>query len=83
MKHEDQLDMQGATPLESRYDACWFSIKVRPLWGPVSGQCMLNTNWKRLKEPIYDAPFLFQNGIAEVIYYGQKRKINEKGEVVE
>jgi hypothetical protein len=36
-----------------------------------------------LIDPIYDAPFLFENGTAEVLYYGQKRKINEKGEFVE
>jgi hypothetical protein len=36
-----------------------------------------------LIEPKFDGPFIFQNGFAEVIYYGQKRKINEKGEFVE
>jgi hypothetical protein len=33
--------------------------------------------------PIYDAPFQFRNGFAEVQYYGQKRKVNAFGEVVE
>ncbi len=33
--------------------------------------------------PQYDKPFHFQDGIAEVTYYGQKRKINEQGEFVE
>ncbi len=46
-------------------------------WGILGG----NGQW--LIEPKYDARFHFKNGIAEVIYYGQKRKINEKGEFVE
>jgi hypothetical protein len=46
-------------------------------WGILGG----NGQW--LIEPKYDARFHFQNGIAEVLYYGQKRKINEKGEFVE
>ncbi len=54
-----------------------FLMKQLRNWG------MLGANGKWLIQPIYDAPFLFQNGIAEVVYYGQKRKINEKGEVVE
>jgi hypothetical protein len=44
---------------------------------------MLGTNGKWLIEPLFDDPFVFQNGIADVLYYGQKRKINEKGEFVE
>jgi hypothetical protein len=44
---------------------------------------MLGVNAQWLIEPKYDAPFHFKNGIAEVLYYGQKRKINEKGEFVE
>ena len=36
-----------------------------------------------LIQPIFDRPFLFQDGFAAVIYYGQQRKINEKGEFVE
>jgi hypothetical protein len=46
-------------------------------WGILS----IDGDW--LVEPKFDAPFRFQNGFAEVIYYGQKRKINEKGEFVE
>jgi hypothetical protein len=44
---------------------------------------MLSTNAHWLIEPKFDAPFHFKNGIAEVLYYGQKRKINEQGEFVE
>ncbi len=44
---------------------------------------MLGTNGQWLIEPKFDAPFGFQNGFADVIYYGQKRRINEKGEFVE
>ena len=36
-----------------------------------------------LIEPKFDGPFSFQNGFADVVYYGQKRKINEQGEFVE
>jgi hypothetical protein len=32
--------------------------------------------------PQYDAPFHFEKGIAEVIYYGKEREINEWGEFV-
>ncbi len=52
--------------------------------------CWELTTWGMIDEvghwvipPKFDAPFHFENGIAEVIYYGQKRKINEKGEFVE
>jgi hypothetical protein len=44
---------------------------------------MLGTNAKWLIEPKFDQPFRFQDGFAEVLYYGEKRKINEKGEFVE
>jgi hypothetical protein len=44
---------------------------------------MLGVNGHWLIEPKFDQPFRFQNGFAEVIYYGQRRKINEKGEFVE
>lgn len=44
---------------------------------------LLGTNGQWLIEPKFDAPFHFQNGIADVIYYGEKRKINEKGEFVD
>jgi hypothetical protein len=44
---------------------------------------MLGTNGKWLIEPQFDGPFKFVNGIAEVMYYGVKRKINEMGEFVD
>ncbi|MBK9452327.1 MAG: hypothetical protein IPN95_23480 [Bacteroidetes bacterium] len=51
---------------------------------------MPNTNTKWFIEPKFDAPFHFENGTADVLYYGQRRKINEnlqiseaKGEFVE
>ncbi len=47
-------------------------------WGIIDRE---NGQW--LIQPIYDEPFHFKNGIAEVGYYGQKRKINEQGEFVE
>ncbi len=40
-----------------------------------------NGHW--LVPPQYDAPFQFENGVAEVVYDGQKRKINERGEFVD
>jgi hypothetical protein len=43
---------------------------------------MLGTNGKWIVPPIFDAPFKFVNGLAEVLYYGQKHKINEKGEFI-
>ena len=44
---------------------------------------MLGVNGQWLIEPKFDQPFRFQDGFAEVLYYGEKRKINEKGEFVE
>lgn len=41
----------------------------------------LNGHW--LIPPRYDAPFTFQQGVADVILAGQHRKINELGEFVE
>jgi hypothetical protein len=46
-------------------------------WGMID----VNGNWR--VEPKFDEPFHFKSGIAEVLYYGQKRKINENGEFVE
>ncbi len=46
-------------------------------WGMIG----FNGHW--LIEPKFDQPFRFQDGFAEVMYYGEKRKINEKGEFVE
>jgi hypothetical protein len=58
--------------------------------GPPAGTCRSLKTWGMLGqdghwkiEPKFDAPFHFQNGTAEVIYYGQRRKINEKGDFVE
>jgi hypothetical protein len=83
MNCENRLQVQGSTPLGSRQCGRWFSIKVRPLWGPGRGEYNPNSNGQWLIEPKFDQPFRFQNGFAEVIYYGQRRKINEKGEFVE
>ena len=55
----------------------WFFCYEATAWG------MWGLDGRWLIEPIYDRPFRFQNGIAEVIYYGQKRKINEEGNFVE
>ncbi len=44
---------------------------------------MLSTDGEWLIEPKFDAPFSFQNGFAAVLYYGEQRKINEKGAFVE
>jgi hypothetical protein len=44
---------------------------------------LLGSNGKWLIEPKYDFQFHFQDGFAEVWYYGVRQKINEKGEVVE
>jgi hypothetical protein len=44
---------------------------------------MLGTNGKWLIPPKFDAPFRFQDGFAEVLYYGKRRKINVLGEFVE
>ncbi|MBK9453250.1 MAG: hypothetical protein IPN95_28430 [Bacteroidetes bacterium] len=64
---------------------------MRPLWGPRSGEWSIVTvamviidnhdHW--LIPPNYDASFKFKDGTADVIYYGQKRRINEKGEFAE
>ncbi len=91
MNCEDRLEVQGSTPLGARHCERWFSIKVRPLWGPRSGEWSIVTvamviidnhdHW--LIPPNYDASFKFKDGTADVIYYGQKRRINEKGEFAE
>jgi hypothetical protein len=54
-----------------------FLMKQLRNWG------MLAADGKWVIEPIYDAPFHFENGVADVLYYSQKRKINDKGEFVE
>jgi hypothetical protein len=54
-----------------------FLMKRLRNWG------MLAADGKWVIEPRFDGPFRFQNGFAAVLYYGQKRKINEKGEFVE
>jgi hypothetical protein len=64
---------------------CISSLKQKYIYEEMAihGWGMLGTNGQWLIEPKFDAPFHFKNGIAEVLYYGQKRKINEKGEFVE
>lgn len=64
-------------PKYIRHNRPYFEGNELHTWG------VLGTNGKWLIEPKFDAPFRFQNGIADVIYYGQRRKINEKGEFVE
>lgn len=54
----------------------WSANEVR-VWG------MLGCNGKWLIEPKFDGPFVFRNGFAEVLHYGQRKRINEKGEFVE
>ena len=98
MNCEDRLEVQGSTPLGARHCERWFSIKVRPLWGPWSGEwsivtvamVIIDNHDHRLIPPNYDASFKFKDGTADVIYHCQKRKINEnlqiseaKGEFVE
>ncbi len=56
---------QSSTPLGSMLVGTGFSTKVRPLWGPRSGQWLLNTIGKDLVHPIFDAFVEFQNGINE------------------
>ncbi len=53
------------------------SCKELKNWG------ILGVDGKWLIAPIFDNRFEFDNGVAEVLSYGQKRKINEKGEFVE
>jgi hypothetical protein len=61
------------TPRESGY----LNVSELRAWG------MLGENGKWLIEPTFDQPFRFQDGMAEVTYYGQRRKINESGEFVD
>ena len=63
---------------DPQYDAGYARLPYPEIhfWG------VFGENGKWLIQPIYDAPFHFKNGIAEVIYYGQKRKINENGEAI-
>jgi WG containing repeat len=49
----------------------------------IHGWGLLGTDGNWFIEPIFDGAFTFKNGIAEVKYYGQKRKINTQGEFVE
>lgn len=55
----------------------WVPCQEIHEWGMYGG----SGRW--LIPPIFDGPFHFQNGMAEVLYYGQQRKINEKGAFVE
>ena len=45
-------------------------------WGIMSA----TGDW--LIQPEYDQPFRFKRGYADVVYYGQRRRINEKGTTV-
>ena len=69
--------------LNGRLGFCSTAALLFMLSEDTHGWGILGTNGRWLIEPIFDAPFHFQNGIAEILYYGQKRKINEKGEFVE
>ena len=58
--------------------------------GPGLGGCQSYRNWGMLRsnglwliEPEFGAPFHFKKHLAHVIYHGQKRLINEKGEFVD
>ncbi|MBK9452334.1 MAG: WG repeat-containing protein [Bacteroidetes bacterium] len=44
---------------------------------------MMDTDGKWRIEPKFDAFFQFINGTADVLYYGQRKKINESGEFVD
>lgn len=44
------------------------------------GMMGLDFNW--IIEPKYDEPFNFHNGVAEVVLYGKRLKINEAGEQI-
>jgi hypothetical protein len=44
---------------------------------------MIGVDGKWLIPPMFDEPFEFVNGTAEVLYYGQRRKINERGEFLD
>ncbi len=77
---EDELSQDT---LNGRLGFCSTVAVLFMLHADTHGWGILGTDGRWLIEPIFDAPFHFQNGIAEVLYYGQKRKINEKGEFVE
>jgi hypothetical protein len=49
----------------------------------VHGWGILALSGEWLVEPKFDKPFEFTGGFAEVLYYGEKRRINENGEFVE
>ena len=71
---DQQLAFCVALPLDPWQFGNCKDIKA---WG------MMGLDGAWLIQPKFDAPFHFENGVAEVIYYGEKRKINEKGEFVE
>jgi hypothetical protein len=74
-------DTLGGIPA---YCASAYTKSSPQSYGPeVHGWGMLGYNGLWLVEPQFDAPFFFYKGFAEVLYYGKKRKINEKGEFVE
>jgi hypothetical protein len=52
-------------------------------WSDLRTWGFLSVQGEWLIEPKFDEPFYFVDGIAEVVYYGQKREINEEGEFVQ
>ena len=52
-------------------------------WEEMRNWGILGQNGQWIVEPKFDEAFRFHNGFADVLYYGEKRKINEKGEFVE
>lgn len=54
-----------------------FSANEFRNWGAI------NARGQWVIEPRYDKPFRFIDGVARVIHYGQKRKINLRGEFVD
>ncbi|MFN8397215.1 MAG: WG repeat-containing protein [Bacteroidia bacterium] len=65
---------------------CVLSNKLSRYAGPCEdlrawGMMGLDLQW--VIEPKYDEPFNFYNGVAEVVLYGKRLRIDEKGERVE
>jgi hypothetical protein len=63
-------------PHKDKYEGSHWYCKELRSWGIID----VNSNW--LIEPKFDKFFYFNNGIAEVLYQGKKRRINEKGKFV-
>lgn len=64
-------------PLYERIPGVQINCKEVAAWG------ILGENGKWLVPAEFDTPFEFHEGVAEVLHYGKKRKINEKGEFLE